>query len=49
MSFSARERASSTLDSKSAFISSISTPYICWISAGAMSAPIWHDWPIFAR
>src|SRR5690606_12067056 len=48
ISFSARERATSTLVSVSAFISSMSTPYMSRISAGEMSAPSWHDWPMNA-
>jgi len=47
-SFSARERATSTFDSMSAFISSTSTPYISRSRAGEMSAPRWHDWPMKA-
>ena len=48
ISFSARERATSTLVSVSAFISSMSTPYMSRISAGEMSAPSWQDWPMNA-
>ena len=43
---SARVRAVSTLVSKSAFISSTSTPSSSLITPGARSAPFWHDCPI---
>src|SRR5690606_23637414 len=48
ISFSARDRATSTLDSMSAFISSMSTPDMSRSIPGAMSAPRWHDWPMKA-
>ena len=49
ISRSARVRAVSTFDSKSAFISSMSTPSISLITPGARSAPFWHDWPMKPR
>ena len=48
ISRSARLRAVSTLVSVSAFISSMSTPSICLMIPGAMSAPNWQDWPMKA-
>ena len=48
ISFSARERATSTLVSVSAFISSTSTPNISRSGPGAMSAPSWQDCPMKA-
>ena len=36
-------------DSKSAFISSMSTPSMSLITPGARSAPFWQDWPMKPR
>ena len=41
--------AAATLVSKSAFISSISTPSISLMTPGARSAPFWQDWPMKLR
>src|SRR5688572_11621158 len=49
ISRSALVLAVSTFDSKSAFISSISTPSMSLITPGARSAPFWHDWPMKLR
>ena len=49
ISRSARVRAVSTLVSKSAFISSMSTPSMSLMTPGARSAPFWQDWPMKLR